>query len=234
MQPEAGVFSVHEPHPTLQDIGHARWAEALDGRSASTAFLHHRKAERRAMEQASVYVESNGGLTFLVDDLHRRLRSMRVLHVIRSPLSFIRSGVSRIDAAGLQRYAADDAWLFRSSDKPSDPWYERWDRLDIYERFAWIWRIKNQHLADWCARHENGRTIRFEDLFQTGPAHDEAIAFASWGHVDRLDVSERINPSSTDLASDLSTWPAGRIETIDAMTGELADRFGYPMMVDRP
>ena len=234
MRPEAGVFSVHEPRPTLQDIGHARWAGHIDSRSTSTAFLQNRKAQRRAIGRASVYVESNGGLTFLIDDLYRRFRSLRVLHVIRSPLSFIRSGVSRIDESGLQRYATDDAWLFRSSDKPSDPWSDRWEQLDIYERFAWVWRIKNQYLADWCARHENGRTIRFEDLFRTGPVHDDAIAFASWGHVDRLDISERINPSSADLSSDVSTWPAGRIETIDAMTGELAGRFGYPMTDVRP
>ncbi len=223
------VLSIHEPKPVLNDVGRDLTVGKLNSVQVQKRFLNGRQQIIKEAKGNKVnhIIESNGGLTFLLDELNSIIPDFKVIHIIRDPFDMISSGVSRMDNQNEQRYSKDSNWLFKTRDYPNDPNFRNWNSLDIYERFAWIWQFKNQHLSEWCESNENGISVKFEEIFHSGSAWSQILSFLDLEYFDLSNEKKFKNSNEVQFADDRSTWPSARKEKVRALIESLARKFDY-------
>jgi hypothetical protein len=227
--PGSKAFSTHEPKPNME-----KWAcEYLAGkRSAEACMALFFKTRAKFLKEMHLegkthYIESNGGLIYLLDELARHLPHLQVIHVVRDPIDFIYSVVARKTTDGQQKYALPDRWIFTPYLFKDEPNGKSWNSYDIYEKIAWVWQKKNTFLKQWIQKHKYARTVRFEDIFES---KNSIITFLQLIHPEVFvyDISIKpINQIQAFLHEDISQWPKARLERIGLLCNVIAKNYSY-------
>lgn len=198
--------------------------------------LRHRK---RTLKRADgcIYIESNGCLILLLSPLKALIKNLKVIHVVRNPIDFVRSGVNRVylrHGEMVQTYAEEASWKLRSTDFPGSQ--EDWSSLDIYERFMWTWRFKNERGQRFVSENPGcALTVRFEDIFHSKDHHGlrSILNFLGLSHhssqFDSQAFAKVISPSMAALAEPFEAWPARRRNSLERICGGLARTWGYDL-----
>jgi hypothetical protein len=239
-RPDLGIISKHEPAPTLADLG----ADFVKGKKPvaevqQTILRHRKQILKRA--KGNIYLESNGCLILLLPALKALIKNLKVIHIVRNPIDFVRSGVNRAfwrHGELVQTYAEEARWQLRATDFPDSQ--EDWSSLDIYERFMWTWHFKNERGQRFVSENPDcGLTVRFEDIFlsKSRQGFRSILNFLGLSHYasefDPREFTKVISPSIASLAEPFEAWPVRRKNSLQRICGSLARTWGYDLSSDK-
>jgi hypothetical protein len=195
------VWAAHEPAPSWRlRMGTTR---ALCGKASRAELTQMLVKLRRAMVgrvQQGIYVESNPYLSGFIEVLGDVFAGASVVHVVRDPRTYVRSGVNFGAFRGMKKLAAEfwPDWF----PKPR----QNWSEMDAIERLAWFWSQVNSHLNRGEQLYGPGYLrIRFETLF----SEDGLARLTDWIGLERSSAlaeeaqKERVNASKVD---ELPAW----------------------------
>jgi len=233
-RPELGLVALHEPDPTLVELGY----DVVTGRKsvehAKNVILRERAKIFRIVGD-KMYIESNGGLIFLLPALKELIPNLKVVHVVRNPVDFVRSGVNRCyysKGKVFQTYAEEQRWKLRTSDFSDAT--EDWGAMDMYERFMWTWALKNNCAARFVRENPSiAVRVRFEDIFHCADqsGFHSMLEFLNLGALStrfsRNDFKKVINGSEAKFAEPFDTWPSRRKASLERICGPVVRGWDY-------
>lgn len=228
------VRGLHEPKPsrTLRRHGFAYLAGRYT-HEQMVASLTRARTRLCASIDRPIYVESNPYLLGFVEMLDEVYPQPQVIHVTRDPRTLIPSALNFGVQRGMKRIFSTlvPHWMVKPEQMESNP--ERtWTQMSEVERFAWYWRIANEHLEKGAEIYGNRyRRVRYEDLFN-GEA-DNIRELAGWmgltekaGALEPL-LTRRVNRSRANV---MPAWPDWSAEDLDALERQCTTRmrrYGY-------
>ncbi len=233
-RPELGLVATHEPSPSLGDLGN----DFITGRKSleqvKSIILRDRANIFRSIGD-KMYLESNAGLIFLLPALKELIRNFKVIHVVRHPIDFVRSGVNRIyysNGKVFQTYAEEKNWKLRAEDFADAG--EDWSALDIYERFMWAWAFKNDYAARFVRENPTiALRVRFEDIFHCAN-HSGFHSILDFLNRKELapkfnadDFRQVVNASEAAFAEPFEAWPPHRKASLQRICGPLVGVANY-------
>jgi len=190
-----------------------------------------RKAERNS------YLESNGGLIFLIPFLDKIFPNLRVAHIIRDPRDIVRSGCSRTEELEGElslKYENENSWLIKSYELPNDKYKDHWHQMDMPERFMWMWNLKNQYADNIVQRSEAMQTFRFEDVFSDELQMANIIDFLSfeneapWTHSEIKErIARPVNQTTQFQFPDYDDWSLELRDKLEQHCGVLMKKYKY-------
>ncbi|MDB6056355.1 MAG: hypothetical protein JWO95_199 [Verrucomicrobiales bacterium] len=233
-KPELGMYAVHEPDPTLVELGY----DVVTGRKPvehAKSVIIRERANIFSAARDKLYIESNGGLIFLLQPLKELIPNLKVIHVVRHPVDIVRSGVNRCYISKgrvFQTYAEDQRWKLRTTDFSDAT--EDWGALDIYERFMWTWALKNNCAARFVRENPAiGLTVRFEDIFHSAD-HNGFYSMLDFLNLAELsskfsrdDFKQVVNGSKAAFAEPFEAWPSRRKASLERICGPVVRDWDY-------
>ena len=223
----------HEPKPIGNDIGVQFLEGGLSEEELISFLKENRKSQMRTCfnENKALYLESNGGLIFFLPILNAVFPNLRVAHIIRNPIDFVRSGCSRpgIENPSEARYQDDSKWLLKAAELKNDSYASKWSDMSMAERFMWTWNKKNSFAVEAAKKSKDIRSFRFEDIFSDQVKMDELLSFLS--HDLDLDWSQRVqdksNKTSSFLFPEYKDWDDSLKAQLQEHCGNLMSEFNY-------
>lgn len=229
-----GVWAAHEPRPSWR-LRRAS-AQSLCGRLSRDELVRLLARCRRklvASIQAEYYIESNPFLGGFLDVLADVFHNAAVVHVVRDPRTYIRSGMNFGTFRGLKGLAARLVpwWLPRPELMPG--WTgPPWSRMSPAVRLAWYWAMLNAHLNRGQELYgERYLRIRFEDLFaRDGSGLRRLTDWIGLPWDDRLVQcanGEKVNASRDAGFPRFADWSAPLKQQVMEHCGPLMELYGY-------
>lgn len=232
--PSSGVSCLHEPEPNLDLEGSSYVKGDISFKKVENIISTSRRKILRDIPRENIYLESNGGLSYVLDPLAKVFPKLKIIHILRDPRTFIASAVNRVakkDNKLVQKYAYDENWLLRAKDIEGDPYNEIWDNLSIYEKFMWGWNYRNQKIIDGSANCEH-IIFKFEDLFYNEPSKKFKQLYDFIG-IDfdeeklNLHLNQKVNKNEHQFSHPFDKWSEKEKENLDNICGELMKKFNY-------
>lgn len=231
-----GADGRHEPGPFwLRHLSNAYVSGHVSDERAA-ALLHRARSD---IPDGGAYVESSCLVYGLVRPLLTAFPEATVVHVVRDPRTYVRSGLSW----GVYRAGGRPLNLapYRRLAPPQfDPWRPQprlaWAAQDQFARLCWAWAAMNRSMRTQGAGQPRFRTVRFEDLTSSERGPDLLTDLA--GDLD-LEVEpdelarlagRPVNASTADTEPDWRRWADDRLGTLLEHTGKEASRYGYPVV----
>ncbi len=183
--------------------------------------------------KSAKYIEISPFLYGLGDTLRQTLGSIKVIHMIRHPLSFITSTLNFRPKSWRGLFVDMPFWnlnirhVFRNRKIP-------WKRLSKLERLAWQWVCINEKIRSYQRDGANFLTIRFEDLFSCeAPLRESTVqritAFLGLPppiiHPDGF--QKRINPSQAAICPPPKLWDAGILKRVLDICSPLMKTYNF-------
>jgi Sulfotransferase domain len=228
------VCALHEPSPSWR-LRRAS-SKALAGRISQPELVHLLESSRRGLlggVTQPIYVESNPYLSGFVEVFGQVFGRVRVVHVVRDPRTYIRSGINFGVFRGFKQMvcAMVPWWLPRPElVDPAAP--RKWINMTPAERLAWYWSTLNR----WLDRGrdiygENYLRIRFEELFARDgsglarltdwmglPPNQQLAALAN---------RENVNASQAEHCPKWEDWSESDRSMVMDYCGDLMGQYGY-------
>ena len=188
---------LHEPLPELG--WHNAWALAHPEEVRRAAdFFDAARYEfiRDAHLVGRRYVETNNRCTFFARAIALLYPRARFIHLVRHPVSFVRSGLTR--GWYTKRTLYDDS---RPSGRDDE-----WEHLDRVEKVAWLWQATHEYIDAFKSDHEGlVHTVVAEELFSDEEVGLEVFRFLrqpvpAAARVRRV-VRKRVNASTKGTVS---------------------------------
>jgi len=155
------------PSNSMFKLSADRAAGRIDDQKAREYVYKQRKRYVKKVRQ-SLYVESNAHLYGVLDLLTDLFPNSKIVYVIRDPRTWIRSALNTPEYV---LYSPIDFRFFKASvraiDFEDDPYYEKWDHMSKFEKYAWYYNKVNTFALSLMKDKENFRVFRFEDLFKS-------------------------------------------------------------------
>ncbi|HEV8607943.1 MAG TPA: hypothetical protein VGQ99_21590 [Tepidisphaeraceae bacterium] len=207
------VCALHEPSPSWRlRMGTTR---ALCGRSSREELVELLVKLRRGLVaglERGIYVESNPYLSGFVEVFGEVFEEVRVVHVVRDPRTYVRSGVNFGAFRGMKKLAAE--WWPDWFPRPQmciEAHGLKWGDMDAIERLAWFWGLVNSQLNRGEGIYgQRYLRIRFEDLFSTDGGGLERLT--DWIGLARSSVlreeanREHVNASQREELPEWAKW----------------------------
>ena len=180
------------------------------------------------------YIEINPFLYGLGPMLREVLGEIRILHLIRHPMTYIPS-VLHFKPAGWRAWFVDmPVWNLNVA-KAMKNRALNWSRLSDIERKAWQWVCVNQKIHSYQSFSAGYLRIRFEDLFsdQDSEREDavhrifEFLELSPPAALDKALFHKKINPGPAPEKPS-RPWDPKMIASVLAICGETMEKFGYP------
>lgn len=231
------VRALHEPAPSWR----LRMAsvKAVSGRLKKDELVRILTSARRdllAKIDRPIYVESNPYLMGFLEALDEVMGPrVHVLHVVRDPRSYVRSGVNFGAFRGLKRLASNfyPYWFPKPEIVEKSP-ARTWGRMEAAERLAWFWATVNRELDRGAALYgERYLRVRYEDLFAKDGSGLNALT--DWVGLPRSEKlateanRENVNASKIVAMSRWEQWPAETKAMLLRHCGQMMREYGYLM-----
>lgn len=228
------VCGKHEPKPSRR-LRREGFAYLAGRRSLEQMVESLTRARTRLCAEIDepIYVESNPYLLGYMEVLDSVFGQPQVIHVTRDPRTLIPSALNFGVQRGLKRFFSTFVphWMVKPEEMHSSP--ERtWSQMSEVERFAWYWRIANEHLDRATAIYgDRYRRVRYEDLFN-GQA-DNLRDLADWmglherpGALEPM-LSRRVNRSRAKIMPAWPDWSPQDRESLERQCAKLMRIYGY-------
>lgn len=154
--------TLHDPYPNLALQNRFAYEEIMQGRghealqqiiwtARENYFRHSYKSGKRI-------IETNSSITFFAPILSEMFPKSKFVHLVRNPVSFVKSGYNR-------GYYSDHPQEARRI-MPCGAELESWRNFDQIEKISWLWKETNRFVRDFGSNLEGDRflTFNFEDL----------------------------------------------------------------------
>jgi hypothetical protein len=193
---------------SIAQISDKRLTGALTNREAAEEFLNQRKMFIES-RPGPVYIESSLGYYGLLGILNDTFQSHRGVFIIRDGREWVRSFMDR----GLEKRhptyqkgplmeKLTHTWP-KASSIESDPYKNKWGRMNRFERLCWAWNTLNSFAIEEIRNNENIKLVYFEDLFESSQRKNNLLDM-----IDYLIEGDGIQPSGIDqLDSFLNIQP---------------------------
>lgn len=174
--------------------------------------------------ERGIYVESNPYLSGFVDVLGEVFEGASVVHVVRDPRTYVRSGVNFGAFRGMKTLAAKfwPNWF----PKPQ----QGWEEMDAIERLAWFWSLVNSHLNRGEQVYgQRYLRVRFEELF----SGDGLERLTDWMGLPRSNAlreeasRERVNASKGGQLPEWEKWCGADQHKVIKHCEKLMREYGY-------
>ena len=229
------VRALHEPTPSWRL--RTASAKALSGKLGKDELVKILTGARRELLERidrPVYVESNPYLMGFLDALSEVMGPrVNVVHVVRDPRSYVRSGVNFGAFRGLKRIASNfyPYWFPKPEQVEKSP-DRTWGQMDAAERLAWFWAVVNRELDRGQGLY-GGRylRIRFEDLFAKDGSGLNALT--DWIGLPRSEAlsaeanRDPVNASKVQAMPKWEQWPAETKAMLMRYCGQMMRAYGY-------
>src|SRR3954470_6916232 len=131
------VWAAHEPRPSWRlRMGTTRALCGKASREELKGMLIRLRKKLVGSVTQGIYVESNPYLSGFVEVIGEVFEGASVVHVVRDPRSYVRSGVNFGAFKGLKKLAAE--WWPNWFPKGAE-----WKEMDAIGRLAWFWSLVN-------------------------------------------------------------------------------------------
>jgi hypothetical protein len=221
------VWATHEPAPSWRlRMGTTR---ALCGNATreelKEMLARLRKGLVERVERA-IYVESNPYLSGFIEVLGEVFEGASVVHVVRDPRTYVRSGVNFGAFRGMKKLAAEfwPNWFPRPEHEP------KWGEMDAIERLAWFWSLVNSHLNRGEQVYgQKYLRVKFEELF----SGDGLERLADWMGLPRSSEmieeakKERVNASTREQLPEWEKWCGADQHKVMSHCEKLMRMYGY-------
>jgi len=233
---------------------------ALCGRSFREELIELLTRLRRGLVgrvERGIYVESNPYLSGFIEVLGEVFEDASVVHVVREPRAYVRSGVNFGAFRGMKKLAAEwwpdwfpkpeNAELRVQNSEPRSgpltpafsPEYSgegergadlKWGEMDAIERLAWFWSLVNSHLNRGEQLYgQRYLRIRFEELF----SGDGLERLTDWMGLPRSSAMieeakrERVNASKGEQLPEWEKWCGADQHKVMRHCEKLMRVYGY-------
>lgn len=117
------------------------------------------------------FIETNNRITFFAYQLSELYPHANFIHLIRNPISFIKSGLARNWYTGKNSHDEGHIILYNNLDA--------WNKFSQTEKIAWLWNETNQFIEDFKSQIKPERviTVYAEDLFKNPETTKEIFYF---------------------------------------------------------
>ncbi|MTI83710.1 MAG: sulfotransferase [Firmicutes bacterium] len=216
----------HMPQPEL--IYHSKKAYE-EGTKRFDTFKEIVYASRIELIQQSYflnrkYIETNNRITFFAPHLFSLFPKARFIHLIRDPINFIKSGMSRGWYSGWHRHDSG-----RIIPKHCDGF---WPSMSQECKLAWLWKETNLFITNYLDQMPQSQflIIRAEDAFSSTEKLLKIIKFCrihdmSVRRVEK--VAKRPANKGKVAVPDYSQWDKHIQLEIHDVVSDLAKRFNY-------
>lgn len=186
----------------------------------------------------SIYIESNGLLWGVVEQLLSQMSNAKIVLVVRNPRTWIRSAVF---ASHYRAFKWPDYDFLKFSPRPyhsESPDFTRkeWSRLSLPDKYAWLYGSVNGKLLQQLEAHPRALILRYEDLFEAENYLQTFQQFLDFSSVFpdgfqrpnelQPDVIARPKDSTKNMQKPQRMWtPTPSI--LAEHCGEIMTRFGY-------
>lgn len=155
-----------------------------------------------------VFVETNNRITFFAHQIAELYPNARFIHLIREPVSFVKSGLARNWYSGKELY---DEGRIIDHNNPQE-----WAKYTAEEKIAWLWRTTNEFVNDF-KKGCNVLTVRSKDLFTDPDIANKILNFIdqesiSVDHLKKI-LSQPVNKTKKNIL-----LTEEQIERIDDIT----------------
>lgn len=153
---EKGFEVCHEPFPCLAEFPNLFASEGL---GFSKGVLLGARSQRiiDCYNRNNKYVESNQVMSFLIKEISECFPNSKIVHVIRSPYSFVKSAVQK------GWYVNDTVWEYGRIKADKD----LWDSMTQVQKLTWYWsEVNGIVLSDSAAYIQKDKflSMRLEDI----------------------------------------------------------------------
>ena len=182
-----------------------------------TSYLHDR-----------VFVETNNRITFLAPYLAKAFKNSKFIHLVRSPIGFVRSGVNSDFYLGGYY---DTGRIFPQDAERRKEFYS----YSQLKKVGWLWNETNRVIENFKSTLDSNRilTVKSEEMFKGTNVLENMVRFSGGKEIAsdvlRRIASKRINSGqSTGLPSNFSKWRSeDQLELIE--TCPLASLYSYEL-----
>ncbi len=216
------VYVYHEP--VLEDMA-AQVAAYYSDAQGLRYLQNFRKREicsRIKQYPAGIYGEVNPQLRYHVRVIQKAFPGSKVLHIVRDGRKVVRSTLSR------KTYTIRRPNSMAIHPLPDDPWRERWDGMDRFQRICWNWMNDNRRL-----RITIGHPIQFESYLSDFDYFEREIASPLGITIARADwqahISTPRNTTGQFTFPDWNEWTKEQQKSFEAICGEEMVLNGYKM-----
>jgi hypothetical protein len=234
-------FSLHEGFPKLDILASRYFTEKLSYSKTKDKVKWRRKFSQRELykNQKNCYLESNPGFWSLLPILNDIMPNLKIIYVVRDGRTWLRSVYSRkIDKRGnLKKDRHGLVWKFTADDKKVDEYYGLWNKMNIIEKLAWTWKIKNETIYKSIKNNSNAITVKFEDIFHAEKNYNglqEIINFISNDYPVKLNLNditsplkEKVNKTPDFLLPKYENWSEGQKDGFKRIAGNFMSKMNY-------
>jgi hypothetical protein len=234
-------WAVHEPFPKIDLLAAGYFKGKFKYSRVKNTLRWRRKFMQRELyiRGYANYLESNPALWSLIPVMKDIMPHAKIIHVIRDGRSWLRSAYSRkFDVYGnLKRDRNGILWKFTSNEISIDQFSGKWDEMNMIEKLAWIWKVKNENILNDISSDPNAITVRFEDIFYAENNYrgiDKIIDFISQDysiHTSLNDIKqplrEKMNTTQAFLLPEYEKWTMEQKRSFERIAGDFMKKVGY-------
>jgi hypothetical protein len=230
------VTALHEPRPSrhLRLLSNRAVAGRLTREQAARALALSRERLFNTIE-TPIYVESNWYVYGLLEALKGIAPSVKVLHVVRDPKTYIPSGINFGQFSGLRALATRFVpyWYLKPEQAPGHLDARKpWSQLTEPQRLAWHWTVVNGEIDRVAPQFgDHFLRMRYEDLF--GREANGLARLLEWiGLPENASLRERmqekkVNASTAKRCPPWREWPMSERASVLELCGQRMRDYGY-------
>lgn len=201
----------HEPYPEF--VWHNKYAYenySENTHSVSMMFdVARYEMIRTAFLNNKTYIETNNRITFFAHQIADLYPNAKFIHLIREPVSFVKSGFSRNWYRGKTIY--DEG---RITDQARN---EKWNNYETIEKIAWLWGATNDFILDF--KSQTGAPV-FEisstQLFNSTEKVQQLLSFLNLDSINAKTLEKLLKKpiNSSRSKTHFSEEEIGKIESV--------------------
>ncbi len=165
------------------------------------------------------FVETNNRITFFAHQLAELYPNSKFIHLVRNPISFVKSGLNRDWYTG--RNAHDEGRIKKNDDQ--------WNSFSASQKVAWLWENTNRFVEEFKNAVDDNRhlTIRSEDLFGKKEIASSIFDFIGTEPISPNLIEKTITkPTNVSRSKSDSSVKEKTKEEISGLVG-LAEKYDY-------
>jgi virginiamycin A acetyltransferase len=216
----------HHPQPDPIKEALLAWWEKIDLQSVfwkvRGSIIH------QSWSQGLIHGETDLLMTPFSEAIAQELPEAKFIVLTRDPRGFVRSGMRR-------QYYRKHPWDFgRLRPEENTPDFERWKRLDHFEKVCWLWNATHVKILDISKRlgPERVRFLRMEDMIEGPAAMAPLFKFLDLEgfDADKIDaiLAKKLNAQQNGNFPPPQEWRPAQHDTLWRICGSMADQLGYP------
>ncbi len=166
------IYAVHEPEKDVFDLNNSFLKNEITQRRAGKMYKEFRSEIYTYLKDNGItnYVESNNNLSYLIPVLRNEFKNYKIIYIKRDGRDTVRSMFSKTTKG---KWVGEVPIISdkdpRNRLKPTflknDPYADKWDKMDRFEKICWVWSRKDGLIYDQVINDNNAAIFRFEDLF---------------------------------------------------------------------